>query len=147
MKNLNFHISQTTQRQLTAVGLAVTLSMWSLLSALAYDSLKEDLKDLWRYPIVKQGAVGAAAGGVVGGLSRESSIMRGVGIGALTGVGTGLIDQTGVLYNKPLLRTTAKGAIVGVGASSVMRSSGVKGAVVGAGAGAGYHLLRDYWHD
>lgn len=132
-------------RPLAALGLALTLGVWSTLSALAYDSLKEDMRDLWRYPIVKQGVVGAAAGGVVGGLSRESSMMRGVGIGALTGVGTGLIDHTGVLYDKPLLRSTAKGAIVGVGANRVLRNNGLKGAVVGAGAGAGYHLLRDYW--
>jgi hypothetical protein len=64
--------------------------------------------------------------------------------GALTGAGTGALSQSHYLKDKPLLRNTAKGAVIGTGASYAMGSDRLKGAVLGAGAGAGYHYIRKY---
>jgi hypothetical protein len=132
----------------TLMPIALILAVWATAGpALAIDRLKDDVKDLWRKPVVKQAAIGAGIGAATGVLSDRTSVGRGAGIGALTGAGTGLIDQYGVLRNKPMARTAAKGAIIGTGASAAMRNSKLKGAAVGAGVGAGTHLLRDYWND
>jgi hypothetical protein len=128
--------------------LALVLAIWTTAGpALAIDRLKDDVKDLWRKPVVKQAAIGAGIGAATGVLSDRTSVGRGAGIGALTGAGTGLIDQYGMLKGKPMARTVAKGAIIGTGASAATHGSVLKGAAVGAGVGAGTHLLRDYWND
>ncbi len=106
-----------------------------------------DDRSLMRNPMVKQTAIGAGVGAAAGALSRETSVVKGAGIGALTGLGTGAIDSTGVLNRRPLVRSAAKGAVIGTGASAVMDRSKMKGAAVGAGAGAGYHLIRDYMNN
>ena len=97
-----------------------------------------------RNPIVKQAAVGAVAGTIGGALSGETSAVKGAGIGALTGAGTGLIDTSTTMKRKPMLKSTAKGAVIGTGVSAVAGRGKVKGAVVGAGVGAGAHVLNDY---
>jgi hypothetical protein len=107
-------------------------------------SLKDKAKSAIKNPIVKQSAVGAAVGVAAGALSDKSSALKGAGIGALVGAGSGLIDTSSTLNNKPLLKTTLKGAAIGTGASAVMDKSKLKGAAAGAAAGAGVHLLKDY---
>jgi hypothetical protein len=99
------------------------------------------------HPVARQAAVGAAVGVGAGALSDRTSIMRGAATGAVTGVGTGLVSQSRYFRNRPLLRNTAQGAIVGTGTSYALRKDKVKGAAVGAGAGAGYHYLRKYMND
>ena len=100
--------------------------------------------DFWSKPAVKQGVVGAAVGAGVGALSDRSTVTRGAVTGAATGVGTGLVTQSKILRDKPLVRNTAQGAIIGTGASYATHRDAASGAVVGAGAGAGYHFLKKY---
>jgi hypothetical protein len=107
-------------------------------------SLAQKTKDAFKNPIVKQSAVGAAVGLGAGMLSREGSPLKGAGIGALVGAGTGLMDTSTTLKNKPLLKSTAKGALIGTGAGAVMGTSKLKGAALGAAAGAGAHFIKDY---
>lgn len=102
------------------------------------------LDHLLSKPIVKQAAVGAAIGAGAGVLSDRTSVGKGALAGALTGAGTGALSQSHYLKDKPLLRNTAKGAVIGTGASYAMGSDRLKGAVLGAGAGAGYHYIRKY---
>lgn len=109
--------------------------------------IRREVRDAWGNKIVKQSVIGAGVGAGVGAVSGESSILRGAGIGALTGAGTGLVDSSRTLHDKPLVRSTAKGAIIGTGASAVTRRSAAKGAAVGAGAGVGAHFIRKWWND
>ena len=97
--------------------------------------------------VIKQGAIGAGLGAILGGVSREGSAVKGAGIGALSGAGTGVIDNADSLQGRPIIRNAAKGAVVGAGVSGATNGSLIKGAAVGAGAGAGYQLLRDYLDD
>lgn len=108
------------------------------------DTLRGRVQSSWQNPVVKQAAIGAGVGAVAGLLSDRSSMMRGAGIGALVGVGTGLIDNSRTLDNHPMARSALQGAAIGTGAAAISRKSGVKGAVVGAGAGAGLHYLKNY---
>ncbi len=105
------------------------------------ETWRHEGRRLWRQPIVRQAAVGAAAGAAVGVVTNRP-IGRSVGIGALTGAGTGAIDQTGALRGRPVLRHAAKGAVVGTGTSAVLGRSKWRGAAVGAAAGAGVGLIR-----
>lgn len=107
--------------------------------------VRREVRDAWGNKIVKQSVIGAGVGAGVGAISGESSILRGAGIGALSGAGTGLVDSSRTLRDKPLVRSTAKGAIIGTGASAVTRRSVAKGAAIGAGTGVGAHYLRKWW--
>jgi hypothetical protein len=103
--------------------------------------------NLMRRPIVKQAAIGAAAGAAGGILSDRTSVGKGALVGGLAGVGTGAVSQSQYFRDKPLLKSTAQGAIVGTGAGYALGGSAVKGAVLGAGGGAGYHYIRQYLDD
>lgn len=94
--------------------------------------------------VLKQSAIGAGIGAITGGVSERGTVLKGAGVGALTGAGTGLIDTSRTMERHPLLKNTAKGAVIGTGVSATTDRSKVKGAAVGAGAGAGWHLLKDY---
>jgi hypothetical protein len=83
-------------------------------------------------------------GAGTGLLTDKTSVKKGALAGALTGAGTGAISQSQYFKDKPLLRNTAKGAVIGTGTSYAIGGSKVKGAAVGAGAGAGYHYVRKY---
>ncbi|WP_373533218.1 YMGG-like glycine zipper-containing protein [Vampirovibrio sp.] len=102
--------------------------------------------DIWRKPAVKQGAIGAAAGAAVGVMSDRTSVGKGAATGAAVGVGTGLMTQSRFFKDKPLLRNTAQGAVIGTGASYATGRSKTNGAVLGAGSGAGYHYVRKFWN-
>ncbi|MCE3235536.1 MAG: hypothetical protein K0Q50_1716 [Vampirovibrio sp.] len=108
-------------------------------------SFAED--SLWSKPFVKQAAVGAAIGAGAGVLSDRTSVGRGAVAGGLAGAGTGALSQSKYLRNKPLLKNTLQGAVIGTGTSYATRSDKVTGAVLGAGAGAGYHYIRKYMND
>lgn len=97
--------------------------------------------------VVKQSAIGAGIGAATGYVSGESGLLRGAGIGAITGAGTGIVGSSSTLRNRPLIRSTAQGAIIGTGAAAVTRKSKVKGAVIGAGSGAGWHFLKDWFRN
>jgi hypothetical protein len=138
----------TTALKTKGLAALLTLSVFgSVAVAHAEGDLRRDLRRDLRNPIVRQAAIGAAAGGVVSGVTDRSSILKGVGVGALTGAGTGLVDRSRTLQDRPLLRNSAKGAIIGTGASAVLDRSKTRGAVTGAAGGAGYHLLKKYWYD
>jgi hypothetical protein len=124
-----------------------SLMACSLLSLTPGAFADSKLDDLLSKPIVKQAAVGAAVGAGVGVLSDKTSVGKGAVAGALTGAGTGALSQSKYMQDKPLLRRTAKGAVIGTGASYALGSDKLKGAVIGAGAGAGYHYLEKYLHD
>lgn len=96
------------------------------------------------HPVVRDSAVGAAAGIGASALSGESSLLKGAGVGALAGAGTGLVSSSKLLHGKPLVKSSAEGAIIGTGASTIFGKSKLKGAAVGAAAGAGAHYLRKY---
>lgn len=134
MKRLN--------QSLALMALAAVMSTASISAAFA--ETRDQVKSAWRNPIVKQSVIGAGVGAAAGALSERSSVLKGAGVGALTGAGTGLVDSSSALKGKPLVRSTAKGAIIGTGVSTVTDKSKLKGAAVGAGVGAGAHFIRDY---
>lgn len=105
---------------------------------------RNDGRRLWQNQVVRQAVIGAGVGAAAGVIT-DRPIGRSAGVGAITGAGTGLVDQTGVLRRRPMARTAVKGAIIGTGASTVMGRSKLQGAAIGAGAGAATHLVRDYW--
>lgn len=102
------------------------------------------LHSLWSKPIVRDAAVGTAIGVGAGMLTHQTSVGRGAITGAVTGAGMGAVRQSKYFQDKPLLRNTAQGAILGTGASYATDSNRLRGAALGAGAGAGYHYLRKY---
>jgi hypothetical protein len=120
----------------------MAFSLLSLTSSGAF--AESELDRLMTKPIVKQAAVGAMIGAGAGVLSDRASVGKGAVAGALSGAGTGAVSQSRYFRDKPLLRNTAKGAIIGTGASYATGSDKLKGAVLGAGAGAGYHYIRKY---
>ncbi|MEM0951661.1 MAG: hypothetical protein AAGI66_05905 [Cyanobacteria bacterium P01_H01_bin.74] len=97
--------------------------------------------------IFRHAAIGTAAGAGAGILSDKTSIGRGAVVGGVTGAGSGVVGTMDYLKNKPLLRNTAQGAVIGTGTGYALRSSKWKGAVIGAGAGAGTHYVRRYIND
>ena len=99
-----------------------------------------DKSDVQR--VLIHSAIGAGTGAVVGGVSDRSTAWQGAAVGAGSGVATGVIDSVDALNDKPLVRSTAKGAVTGLGASTITERSKLGGAAVGAGAGAGVHFLR-----
>lgn len=92
--------------------------------------------------VVKHAAIGAGAGAILGGVSKEGSALRGAGFGAAAGVGSGLLEKSQTLNGRPMIRDTLKGAAIGAGASAAMGKNSVKGAAVGAGSGAVWGWLR-----
>jgi hypothetical protein len=112
-----------------------------LVTSMVPASFAEKLLDK---PVVKQAAVGAAAGVAVGALSDRASVGKAAATGAIVGAGTGLASQSKYLKDKPLLRRTVQGAVIGTGASYATGRDKTTGAVVGAGTGAGYHFLKQY---
>ncbi len=133
--------SKSLFSRLLVLNMAIVMGLSALTPVQAEDTRT---KRALRNPIVKQAAIGAVAGTIGGALSGETSAVKGAGIGALTGAGTGLIDTSSTMNRKPLLKSTAKGAVIGTGVSAVAGRGKVKGAVVGAGVGAGAHVLNDY---
>jgi hypothetical protein len=121
--------------------LAVSAVALSLFAAIVPVSFGESVL---KKPIVKQSAIGAAAGVAVGALSDRATVGKSAATGAVVGAGTGLMSQSKYLKDKPLLRNTLQGAAVGTGVSYATGKSKVEGAVVGAGSGAGYRLLKNY---
>lgn len=95
-------------------------------------------------PMVKQALVGAGVGAAASLFTDRTSLLRGAGVGALVGAGTGLVDNSDTLADKPLLRSSLKGAAIGTGVSALGRHNTLKGAAVGAGVGAGAHYLKNY---
>lgn len=108
------------------------------------NSVQSKVKTALKNPIVKQAAIGAATGGVAGMFLDKTSVLKGLGIGALVGTSTGLIDTSSTLEDKPLAKTALKGAAIGTGAGAVLGKGAVKGAIVGTAAGAGVHYVKKY---
>lgn len=98
----------------------------------------------FKNPMVKQALVGAGVGAAASLFTDRTSLLKGAGVGALVGAGTGLIDNSDTLADKPLLRSSLKGAAVGTGVSALGHNNTLKGAAVGAGVGAGAHYLKNY---
>jgi len=92
--------------------------------------------------VVKHAAVGAAAGAVLGGVSKEGSALRGASFGAAAGVGSGLLEKSQALNGRPMVKDTLKGAAIGAGTSAALGKNSLKGAAVGAGSGAVWGWLR-----
>lgn len=144
MKNHAF--SCVSLSKMTLASLLLTLFMASL-TPFASAEDRWSLDNLVKKPVVKQAAIGAAAGAAGGALSDRASIGKGAFAGALAGAGTGLVSQSRYFNDKPLIKNTVQGAIVGTGASYALGTNKLKGAAVGAGGGAGYHYIRRYLDD
>ena len=84
----------------------------------------------------------AAAGAVLGGVSKEGSALRGASFGAAAGVGSGLLEKSQALNGRPMVKDTLKGAAIGAGTSAALGKNSLKGAAVGAGSGAVWGWLR-----
>lgn len=122
-------------RSLTAVAAMAALGMMPMAQA----------EQVWyKKPIVKQSAIGAAAGVAAGALTDRVSVGKGALTGAVVGAGTGYMSQNDTLARKPLLRQTLKGAAIGAGTGYATDYGTLKGGLIGAGAGAGYHYVRKY---
>jgi hypothetical protein len=107
-------------------------------------TLRGEVSNAMRNPVVKQAAIGAAVGAATGLLSDRTSLLKGAGVGALVGAGTGYVDRSATLSSKPLVRTALKGAAIGTGAGMLTQRGAVKGALIGGAAGAGWHYLQNY---
>ena len=92
--------------------------------------------------VLRDAAIGAGAGAILGGVSKEGSALRGAGYGALSGAGTGLISGSKTLNGRPVVRDTLKGAAIGAGTSAALGKNSLKGAGVGAGTGALWGWFR-----
>lgn len=132
-------MSMTLKTKLTALTALAAFSMTP--GAFAADD-RWSLDNLWSKPIVRQAAIGTAAGVAAGALSDRTSVTKGALTGAVVGVGTGALSQSRYLDDKPLVRNALQGAVIGTGASYATGASKTKGAVLGTGAGAGYHYIR-----
>ncbi|HEY9746071.1 MAG TPA: hypothetical protein V6C99_07625 [Oculatellaceae cyanobacterium] len=113
-----------------------------LMASLAPVSFAGD--SLLNKPVVKQAAVGAAAGVAVGAMSDRATVGKAAATGAVVGAGTGLMSQSKYLKDKPLLRRSLQGAVIGTGVNHATGRDKATGAVVGAGSGAGYHFVKQY---
>src|ERR1044072_4583879 len=72
-----------------------------------------DLDNLIRKPVVKQAAIGAAAGAAGGLLSDRVAAGRGILAGGIAGAGSGLLSQSRYFDDKPLVRNALQGGIIG----------------------------------
>jgi hypothetical protein len=85
--------------------------------------------------VLRNAAIGAGAGAILGGVSKEGSAVRGAGYGALSGAGTALINNSKTLNGRPMVKDSLKGAAIGAGTSAALGKNSLKGAGVGAGTG------------
>lgn len=92
--------------------------------------------------VLKQSAIGAGAGAILGGVSRDGSALKGAGIGALSGAGSGMLDNSDSLRSRPIVKDALKGAAIGAGASGATGNSLLKGGALGGAVGAGWGWLR-----
>ncbi|MDH4378329.1 MAG: YMGG-like glycine zipper-containing protein [Vampirovibrionales bacterium] len=92
--------------------------------------------------VLRNAAIGAGAGAILGGVSKEGSAVRGAGYGALSGAGTGLINNSRTLNSRPVVKDTLKGAAIGAGTSAALGKNSLKGAGIGAGTGALWGWFR-----
>lgn len=101
------------------------------------------VSDLWKSPSVKSGIAGAGIGLGTAALTKHVGLWHGTWLGAAYGVGFGMMDEMNFFKRHPLMRKTAKGAVVGLGAAAVSGAAALgPAAAVGAGVGAGIHLLN-----
>lgn len=128
----------TQQRVFTTLlSTAVALSAFTLLTVTPAFALEPTTRTM-----VKHAAIGAGAGAILGGVSKEGSALRGAGYGAAAGLGSGLLDKSQTLNGRPMVKDTLKGAAIGAGASAALGKNSLKGAAVGAGSGAVWGWLR-----
>lgn len=105
--------------------------------------ISDGLSDLWKSPSVKSGIAGGGIGLGAAALTKHMGLWHGTWVGAAYGAGFGLMDESFFFKRHPLMRRTAKGAIVGLGAATVTGAAALgPAAAVGAGVGAGIHLLK-----
>lgn len=142
------NVKESVKATLRKNGLAA-LTLAAIIGTIPAGAFAEQgiLERAWAKPMVKHAAVGAAIGAGAGVLTDRTSVGKGALAGGLAGAGTGAVSQSTYLRDKPLVRNTLQGAIVGTGASYATGASKGKGAVLGAGAGAGYHYIRKYMDD
>ena len=107
--------------------------------------IADGLTDLWKSPIVKSGVIGTGIGVGAAALTKHMSILHGAWVGAAYGAGFGAMDETTYFKQHPLVRKTAKGAVIGLGAAALTGAAALGPATaVGAGIGAGVHYLKTH---
>ena len=102
------------------------------------------VRDFWKSPSVKSGVAGAGIGLGAAALV-EKNLWHGTWVGAAYGVGVGLMDESSYFKKHPMMRRTAKGAVIGLGAATVTGAAALApAAAVGAGVGLGVHYLKTH---
>jgi hypothetical protein len=105
--------------------------------------IADGFNDLWRSPTVRSGVVGGGIGLGASALTKHMGLWHGTWVGVAYGAGFGLIDEVNFFKKHPLMRRSAKGAVVGLGAAAVSGAAALgPAAAVGAGVGAGIHALK-----
>jgi len=105
--------------------------------------IADGFTDLWKSPGVRGGVAGAGIGLGTAALTKHMGLWHGTWVGAAYGAGFGLMDEISFFKKHPMVRRTAKGAVVGLGAAAVSGAAALgPAAAVGAGVGAGIHLLK-----
>ena len=105
--------------------------------------IADGFTDLWKSPAVKSGIVGAGIGLGASALTKHMGLWHGTWVGAAYGAGFGLMDEINYFKHHPMVRKTAKGAVIGLGAAALTGAAALgPAAAVGAGIGAGVHLLK-----
>lgn len=139
---------KTTAVKTGLIAFSALIALGSASGAFAHNNQDNwSMHSLWAKPVVKQAAIGTAIGAGAGLFTHKTSVGKGALAGGLTGAGTGALSQAKYFKDKPLIRNTLQGAVVGTGTSYATDSNRLKGAAVGAGAGAGYHYIRKYIDD
>jgi hypothetical protein len=106
--------------------------------------ISDGFSDLFKNPTTRSGLTGAGIGLGAAALT-ERNLWRGTWVGAAYGTGVGLMDESVYFKRHPLVRRSAKGALIGLGAATVTGAAALgSAAAVGAGIGAGVHYLRTH---
>ncbi len=106
--------------------------------------ISDGFSDLWKSSGIKSGVAGAGIGLGAAALT-EHNLLRGSLIGGAYGLGVGLMDESYFFKRHPLIRRTAKGAAIGMGAAAVTTAASLApAAAVGAGVGVGIHYLKTH---
>ena len=99
------------------------------------------LSNFFHKPVVKNMAIGSAAGVGVAAIA-DHSLLRGGIAGAATGLGVHAVNRSHTMQRKPLLRRALDGGIIGTGVGIAAGTALLPAAVIGTGVGAAVHYIK-----